>query len=163
MKKLGPTLAVIASVPLLLLGIIFLIGASTRSSRIFTAAVFLVLGGAALVWGALRLRRLAEISPEALATGIVDLARRLNGEVTVSQVQAEFRIPRDMALDALEKLRGRGDSQREQRGDHYAYIFKGVMPAKAIKRCPYCGSEFSVKSAMRECSNCGGALEIVKE
>jgi hypothetical protein len=163
MKKLGPTLAVIASVTLLLLGIIFLIGASTQSGRIFTAAVFLVLGGAALVWGALRLRRLAEISPEALATGIVDLARRLNGEVTVSQVQAEFSIPRDMALGALETLRGRGDSQRERRGDHYAYIFKGVMPAKAIKRCPYCGSEFSVKSPMRECSNCGAALEIVKE
>ncbi len=163
MKKLGPVLAVIASVPLLILGIIFLIGASTQPGRIFTAAVFLLLGGALVVWGALRLRRLAEISPEALATGIVDLARRLDGEVTVSQVQAEFRIPRDMALGALEKLRGRGDSQRELRGDHYAYIFKGVMPAKAIKRCPYCGSEFSVKSPLRECTNCGAALEIVKE
>ena len=37
------------------------------------------------------------------------------------------------------------------------------MPAKAIKRCPYCGNEYSVKSAMRDCPGCGATLEIVKE
>ena len=93
----------------------------------------------------------------------VDLARRLGGEVTVSQVQAEFRIPNAMALGALERLCGRGECQREQRKDIDAYLFKGVMPAKAIKRCPYCGSEFAVKSAMRQCPNCGANLEITKE
>jgi len=163
MKKSGAIIAVIASVPLLMLGIVFLIAAMTNPGRLLVAAAFLVLGGGLLIWGALTLRRLAEISPEALATGIVDLARRLGGEVTVAQVQAEFRIPQHMALGTLEKLRGHGDTQRERRGDHWVYIFRSVMPAKAIKRCPYCGSEFAIKSAMRECPNCGGALEIVKE
>jgi len=163
MNKFGATIAVIASIPLLLLGVIFLIAAATTPSRIFVAGVFLLFGVALLAWGALKLRRLAEISPETLATGIVDLARRLGGEVTVAQVQAEFDISNDLALSVLERIRGQGQCQRERRGDHDVYIFKSVMPAKAIKRCPYCGSEFAVRSAMRECPNCGGPLEIVKE
>ena len=158
MGKLGATLAVVVSVLFLVLGIIFLI-----AGRGAVAFVLLACGAALLAFGALTLRRLAEISPEALATGIVDLARRLSGEVTVAQVQSEFRISSNMALGALERLRGRGDCQREQRTDHDVYIFKSVMPAKAIKRCAYCGSEFAVKSAMRECPNCGASLEIVKE
>jgi hypothetical protein len=158
MGKLGATLAVIASVLFLVLGIIFLI-----AGRGAVAFVLLLCGVGLLALGALTLRRLAEISPEALATGIVDLARRLGGEVTVAQAQAEFRISSNMALGALERLRGRGDCQREQRTDHDVYVFRSVMPAKAIKRCAYCGSEFAVKSAMRDCPNCGAALEIVKE
>lgn len=155
--------AIVAAIPLLVFGVVFLIAAASVPSRFSVALVLLVFGAALLAWGALTLRRLAEISPEALATGIVDLARRLGGEVTVAQVQAEFRIPSEMALGALERLRGRGDCQREQRKDHDVYLFKSVMPAKAIKRCPYCGSEFAVKSAMRDCPNCGANLEILKE
>ncbi|MBC7232507.1 MAG: hypothetical protein H5T68_04600 [Chloroflexi bacterium] len=163
MKKLLAIVAMIVSIPLLVFGVIFLIAAATNPSRLFVAAVLLLFGGALLLVGALTLRRLAEISPEALATGVIDLARRLGGEVTVAQVQAEFRIPSALALSTLEKLRGRGECQREQRTDHDVYVFKSVMPAKAIKRCPYCGSEFAVKSALRECPNCGAMLEIVKE
>jgi hypothetical protein len=163
MKRLASIIAMIAAIPFLVFGVIFLIAAATSPGRFPVAVVLLLFGGALLVWGALTLRRLAEISPEALATGIVDLARRLGGEVTVAQVQAEYRISSEMALGALERLRGHGDCQREQRKDHDVYLFKSVMPAKAIKRCPYCGSEFAVKSAMRECPNCGANLEIVKE
>jgi hypothetical protein len=163
MGKSGAILAVVSSIPLLILGVIFLVAAVALPSRIFVAGAFLLFGGLLLAWGALRLRRLAEISPGALATGIVDLARRLGGEVTVAQAQAEFNIPQDLALSVLERMRGQGECQRDQRSDHDVYIFKSVMPAKAMKRCPYCGSEYAVRSAMRECPNCGGALEIVKE
>jgi hypothetical protein len=162
MNRTWPIIAVIISVPLLVLGVVFLIAAMTNPGRILVALAFLVFGGALLIAGAMSLRRAAEISPEALATGIVDLARRLDGEATVAQVQSEFRIPQSMALGALEKLRGGGDAQRERRGDHWVYIFKSVMPAKAIKRCPYCGTEYSIKSAIRECTNCGASVEIVK-
>jgi len=163
MKKTGAILTVLVSIPLLVFGLIFLIAAASNPSRFFVAAVLLLFGGGLLAWGALTLRRLAEISPAALDTGIVDLARRLGGEVTAAQVQSEFRIPHALALGALERLRGRGECQREQRKDNDVYLFKSVMPAKAIKKCPYCGSEFAVKSAMRDCPNCGANLEIVKE
>jgi hypothetical protein len=162
MNKAGATLVVVASIPLLILGVIFLIAAVNTPSRILVAAVFLLAGGSLLVWGALRLRRLGEISHDALVIGIVDLARRLDGEVTLAQVQAEFGIPQALAYGTLEKMRGQGDCERERRGDYDVYVFKSVLPAKAIKRCPYCGSEFAVRSAMRECPNCGGPLEIVK-
>jgi len=163
MKRSWAVIAVIASVPSLALGVIFLIAAVANPSRTPVAAVFLLLGGALLTWGVLSLRRLAETSPESLATGIVDLARRLDGEATVAQVQAEFWIPSKLALSVLEGMRGRGECQREQRGDHYAYVFRSVLPAKAIKHCPYCGSGFAVRSAVRECPNCGASLEIIKE
>ncbi len=163
MKRSWAIIAAVASVPLLVLGVIFLVAGVANPSRIQVAAVFLLCGGALLVWGALTLRRLAEISPESLGTGIVDLARRLQGEVTVSQVQAEFHISRDLALDVLQGLCAQGVCQREQRADLHAYVFKSVLPAKAKKRCPYCGSEFAVRAAFRECPNCGAALEIAKE
>jgi hypothetical protein len=163
MSRASAILAILVSIPLLILGAVFLIAAATTPTRILVAALFLLFGAALLIMGASRLRRLAETSPEALATGIVDLARRLDGEVTVAQVQSEFGIPQNLALSVLERMRGRGDCDRERRGDHDVYIFKSVMPAKAIKRCAYCGSEFAVRSAMRDCPNCGGPLEIVKE
>jgi hypothetical protein len=163
MSRTSAIIAILLSIPLLILGGIFLIAAASEPSRLLTAMFFLIPGAVLVVWGATRLRRLAEISPEALETGIVDLARRLDGEVTVAQVQSEFRISQDLALSVLERMRGQGDCQRERRGEHDVYLFKSVMPAKAIKRCPYCGSEYAVRSAMRACPNCGGALEIVKE
>ena len=163
MSRFTSIAAILLSIPFLGFGLIFLIAASTVPGRFLTALALLFIGGLLLAAGALRLRRLAEISPEALATRIVDLARRLGGEVTVAQVQAEFKISSAMALGALERLQGRGDCQREQRKDVVAYLFKGVIPAKAIKRCPYCGSEFAVKSALRQCPNCGANLEITKE
>lgn len=163
MKRYLAVAALSASVPLLALGVVFLIAAVRNPSRILVAAAFLLFGGALAIWGALTIRRLAETSPESLATGIIDLARRLSGELTLAQVQAEFRIPVTLALNALEESRGRGECQRQRRADHDVYIFKSVMPAKAVKRCPYCGSEFAVRSAVRECPNCGASLEIAKE
>lgn len=163
MRRTAPVMAIIASLPLLVLGVVFLIAAVANPSRILVAIVFLAFGAALLIWGLLTLRRISETSPEELAVGIVDLARRLDGEVTVPQVQAEFRISQKLATNVLEQLCARGECEREQRQDYDAYLFKGVVPAKAIKRCPYCGSEFAVRSAFRECPNCGGSLDITKE
>jgi len=162
MRRTLAVLAAIAAVPLLALGVVFLIAAVGRPSRILVAAALLGIGGLLLLWSILTLRREAEISPEALATGIVDLARTLGGEVTVAQVQAQFHIPNQPALGALERMRGRGECQIEQRADHDVYLFKSVMPAKVIKHCAYCGSTFPVKSPMRDCPNCGATLEVVK-
>ena len=163
MKRTWAVVAILASLPLLVLGVVFLIAAVANPSRILVAIVLLAFGGALLLWGLLSLRRISETSPEELSVGIVDLARRLDGEVTVAQVQAEFKVPQRLAVSVLEQLCARGDCQREARSGYEAYVFKGVMPARAIKRCPYCGSEFAVRSAFRECPNCGGQLEITKE
>jgi len=163
MKRIMAILAAVASIPLLVLGILFLIVAATGPSRMLVATVFLLVAGLLLFWSDSTLRRLAETSPQALNTGIKHLARTLGGEVTVAQVQAEFHIPQKMALGALEKMLGQGECQREQRAERDVYIFKSVMPAKVLKRCPYCGSQFPVKAALAKCPNCGASLETTKE
>jgi len=78
-------------------------------------------------------------------------------------VRAEFRIDQQRALEALERLRQQGLAQLEHRGEQTVYLFKGVLPAKAVRKCPYCGSEFPVRAAVRQCPNCGGTLEVTKE
>ena len=80
----------------------------------------------------------------------------------MAQVRAEFRIDQSLALTALERLRRQGVAQVEPRGDGIVYLFKGVIPAKAIRKCPYCGSQFPVRHAMSNCPNCGGNLELTK-
>ena len=161
MKKLLSFAAIILAIAFLIIGLVFLIAANSASR--FLTAVALLAAGCALIWVAIRnLRRIQELSPENLETSIVDLARRLGGEVSVAQVRAEFRISQVLAIEALERLRRQGISQVEPRGERVVYLFKGVIPAKAIRKCPYCGSEFPVRQAMRSCPNCGGNLELTK-
>ena len=162
MKKILAVIALLISLPLLTLGVLFLIAAVANPQRILVASVLLVAGALPLTWGLLTLRRQAQISPEALAAGAVELARRLGGEVTVAQMQAEFRIPAEQALETLEKLRSAGQAQLEQRPGRAVYIFRGLQPSLVTRRCPYCGASFSVREALRQCPNCGAALEIDK-
>lgn len=77
MKKIPAILAVLASIPFLTLGIIYLVASATGVRGGLTAVVLLAVGTALLIAGLRRLRRLAQISPSALKTGAVELARRL--------------------------------------------------------------------------------------
>lgn len=163
MSKMLAVIAMILAILCLVLGVIFLIAAINAPSRILAGGAFLAIAGLLLVYGLFTLRRIAETSPERLETGAIELARQLEGEVTVEQLQVAYSIPAALAKETLERLRAKGQCQMEQRDDHAVYLFKGVLPAKAVKRCPYCGSEFAVRSAVRKCPNCGAALEITKE
>lgn len=163
MNKMLAMIAVFLAIFCLILGIIFLIAAIDAHSRILTGGAFLITAGLLLAYGLSTLRRITETSPEHLETGAVELAKQLEGEVTVEQLQAAYSIPAALAKQTLERLRAKGQCQLEQRGDYAVYLFKSVLPAKAVKRCPYCGSEFAVRSAVRKCPNCGAALEITKE
>lgn len=162
MKRALAIIALIVAVPLLTLGLLFLIASAARTERIFTAAGFIALGAVPLVWGILTLRRQAEISPEALSAGTVALARRQSGEVTVAQVQAEFRIPAGLAQETLDKLAASGQAQPEERSGRTVYIIRGLQQSLVTRRCPYCGSTFPVKEALRQCPNCGASLELSK-
>ncbi len=161
-KKGLAIIAIVIAIVLFMGGLVFLIAAD-RLSYFMTAVVLLAIGGGVLWYAISVLRRLRELSQENLEAGIIDLARRLGGELSVAQVQAEFRIGNELALETLERLRRRGTCQMEPRAGRTVYLFKGVLPAKAVKRCPYCGSEFAVRSAIHQCPNCGGTLEITRE
>ena len=163
MKRIWGIIIVVCAVVLITFGLIFLIGARGREGLILGALAMLVAGVALVVWAARIFGRLARLDPKQLATDTVELAKRFGGEITVAQVQAEFDVPGRLAAQVLEKLRSEGACIIEHRSDRNVYVFKSLMPSKAIKRCPYCASEFSVKDARRDCPNCGGSLEIAKE
>jgi len=163
MKRALAIIALIVAVPLLALGLLFLIAAAARPERILTAAGFFAAAAVPLAWGILTLRRQAEISPGALSAGTLALARRLGGEVTAAQVQAEFRIPASLAQETLDKLAAAGQAQPEERSGRTVYVIRGLQQSLVTRRCPYCGSTFPVKEALRQCPNCGAPLELSKE
>ena len=163
MKRLGGIIVVIVAIVLITFGLIFLIGSGGKGSLVLAALAMLVVGGGFVVWAIRVFGRLARLDPKQLATDTVELAKRFGGEVTVAQVQAEFEVPGSLAAEVLEKMRGEGACVIERRTDREVYVFKSLIPSKALKRCAYCGSEYSVKDARRECPNCGATLEIVKE
>lgn len=162
--KRGTALAlIVASIVLITFGLIFLMGSRGKGTTILVGLALLAGGIVLAGWAVKGLRRLAQLNPEQLATDIVELAKYQGGEVTVAQVQAEFGIPGKLAAEVLEGLRSKGTCHVEHREERTTFVFKSLLPAKAIKRCSYCGAEFSIRDARRECPNCGAALEIVKE
>ena len=157
MKKLFAILLVLVSIPFLTFGIIFLI-----AQRALVSLALLAPGIALLVGGLKWLRRLAAVSTEALQAGAVQMARRLGGELTITQLRAEYDIPRERAAEVLENLAAEGSCKRERRETRLVYVFSGLGPALSEKRCPYCGTVLPVRIPVRECPNCGAQLEIQK-
>jgi len=170
MKRTGTfrwTLAIVVllvSVALLALGALFLCAATSQPSRLFLAGALLLVGGGLAAWSGLTLRRLRELDPEHLSDRITELARAGgNAEVTLSQVVAELGVPDEAALVALGLLEGRGQCHREFRGERQFYIFPGLKLSMVKRRCPYCGREFSVKTPVYKCPQCGGDLRLERQ
>jgi hypothetical protein len=162
MKKLPAIIAVLLAIPLYTLGVLFLIAASQQPSRIIVGLAFAVVATLLLVMGLRRLRRLADIAPDSLRTGAIDLAQRLGGEVTVAQLRAEYRISQAEATKSLEQLVAEGSSEREERDERVVYVITGLKKAIVEKVCPYCGTKLPVRSDLRKCPNCGANLEMQK-
>ncbi|NLV74065.1 MAG: hypothetical protein GXY52_05215 [Chloroflexi bacterium] len=162
MRKLPAILAVLLAIPFLTLGVLFLIAASQSPSRLWVALALGAIGLFLLIFGLRRLRRLAEITPEALRTGAINLAQRLGGEVTAAQLRAEFKIPQQLAAQTLEGLVREGSAQREDREDRTVYVVSGLRLSIAEKVCPYCTTKLPVRSDLRKCPNCGANLEVQK-
>jgi len=142
-KRSSAILLIIVAIVLITFGLIFLMGSQGKGTIILTGMALLA-GGILLVgWAVNRLRRLAQLDPDQLATDAVELAQRLGGEVTVAQVQAELDVSGKLAAQVLEKLRSEGACYVEHREDRTMFVFKSLMPSKATKLCPYCGADGS--------------------
>ncbi len=163
MKRTILLVAFVVSVVLLVVGLIFLCAAS-GVRRLSLSLLLLVVGGGLAAWSALTWRREQQLEPERLADSIIDLARSSGGaEVTVAQIVAELNVPTEAAQRALGVLERRGEGRRERRAGKDLYVFPGLVETKVVRRCAYCGSEFSVKKPLHKCPNCGGELELVRE
>jgi len=154
----------VISVVLLVVGLLFLCAATTDPRRWPLSLILLVIGGGLAAWSALTWRREQQLEPERLADSIIDLARARGGaEVSLAQIVAELNVPTEAAQRALGVLERRGECRRERRAGKDLYVFPGLVEVKAVRRCAYCGSEFSVKTPLHKCPNCGGELELVRE
>ena len=124
-----------------------------------------LIGVGLAAWGGLSLRRLRDLAPENLGDRITQLARKGNGEVTLSQIVAELLVPGEAAIAALNLLERRGQAHREHAGEdaREVYVFPGLKPHLVQRKCPYCGTEFSVKKALSKCPHCGGDLTLKLE
>jgi hypothetical protein len=164
MKRPILIVALVVAVVLLVVGLIFLCAATREAGRLPLSLILLVIGGGLAAWSALTWRREQQLEPERLADSIIDLVRgRGSAEVTLAEIVAELNVPTEAAQRALGVLQGRGECRRERRADKDLYVFPGLMERKVVRRCAYCGSEFSVKTPLHQCPNCGGQLELVRE
>ena len=161
----GSTLTVgafLLGVLLLAGGLIFLCAAAQNTARLPIALVLLLLGGGLAGWAGQRWRRARQLSPDVLDDRITSLADRQDAETTLAQVVSALNVPDDAARAALARLESRGICHQERRGDKTVYIFPGLKESKVVRRCTYCGNEYSVREPLHKCPNCGGTLEIVK-
>lgn len=159
----GLTIAILAVGILLLAGgLIFLCAATQNAARFPIALALLIVGGALAAWAGLRLRRARELSPAVLDDRITALADTHDAEVTLAQVVGELQVPDEAARAALARLEADGFCHQERREDKTVYVFPGLKDSRVVRRCVYCGSEYSVREPLHKCSNCGGKLELVK-
>jgi hypothetical protein len=164
MKRTILIAAFAVSVVLLALGLIFLCAATREAGRLPLSLILLAIGGGVAAWSAITWRRDQQLEPERLADSIIELARARGGsEVSLAQIVAELNVPTEAAQRALGVLERRGETRRERGPEKDLYVFPGLVEVKVVRRCAYCGSEFSVKKPLHKCPNCGGELELLRE
>jgi hypothetical protein len=143
-------------------GLVFLCAAVQNTARLPIAVALLVIGGGLAAWAGLRWRQARQLSPDVLDGRIIDLATAHEAELTLSRVVSTLDVPDDVARAALARMEASGLCYQERREDKTVYIFPGLKDSKVVRRCVYCGNEYSVREPLHKCPNCGGNLEIVK-
>jgi hypothetical protein len=143
-------------------GLIFMCAAVQNAGRFPLALVLMVLGGGVAIWAGTRLRKARQLSPDVVDGRIIDLATEYDAELTLSLIVGDLDLPREVARASLARLEANGLCLSESREGRTVYAFPGLKDSKVVRRCTYCGSEYSVREPLHKCSNCGGSLEIVK-
>ena len=154
----------VVSVVLLAVGLLFLCASSVSAGRLWLAIALIVIGGGLAAWSGTSLRRLRDLDPERVADRVVELVRRRGDtEITLADVVGSLQVPHETAEAAMGVLAGRQLIQRERREDRDVFVFPELRVSKVVRQCPYCHSEFSVKTPVHKCPNCGATLEVARE
>lgn len=159
MKRATGVLLVVVGVVLLGLGLLFLAGAEGQGRRLLIGVAGLALGAVSAGFGVRAFKGAEAESPAAIEAAILDLARRRNGEVTMTDVRAALGRRHALATGVIERLVGAGDCRRVTKGGEEHLIFPDLQPRLMTRLCEYCDTEIAVNAEAEKCPNCGGVLE----
>jgi len=158
MGRFGATVSVVSGVLALMLGMLFLLGASGQMRRVLIGLVFMGCGAVFIGLGVRAFRRLALLDPAKIREEILELARRRSGEVASTEIQALLGWRGSHAMPVIETLMREGGCRRSTKGGEIFYIFPEFQARLMVLYCEYCKAEYPVSSEAKSCPNCGGPL-----
>lgn len=160
MKRTIGALLVAGGVGLVLLGLLFLLGAAGQGSRYVIAVISLALGGLLMGVGLRIYRQGIAASPETLRAEILALAHRQDGEISWGEVEAALGSGIGAVLQAMEE---EGLCQCRRKDNATYYVFQSLQPRLMVRRCEYCKAELPFAEEVAACPNCGGTVKTQKE
>ncbi|MBI3184975.1 MAG: hypothetical protein HYZ28_22775 [Myxococcales bacterium] len=159
MKRTGAVLLLAAGVPLMLLGLLFLVGAGGQVRRYAIGAACTALGAVFAGLGLRAWRRAESESPERLRSEVLELAKRRNGEISEADLLAGLGEKAEKAAPVLRALEEEGQCRRERREGQVHLVFPGLLPRVHVRRCEYCAAELPLAEEVAKCPRCGGSVK----
>jgi hypothetical protein len=160
MKRLFLVGLAVCGVGLAGLGLLFLIGSAGRAHRLAIAAISLAAGAVCLGFGLRGLRALSRLDPGAVRAEILAEARRRSGSVSESDLAASLGARWGVGRDVLAMLASEDVCRRHVEASGTFYLFPGLQPRLAVRRCEYCSAELPLEGAVATCPKCGGAVKL---
>lgn len=158
MSRFSSVLSIVAGVLSGLLGLLFMMGAAGHFRRVAIALIFLLVAAGLIGLGLRSLKRLALIQPEKLREDILEMARKRNGEIARSDVQATLGWRSRHTRPVIEAMMQEGRCRRALKGGETFYIFPELQPRLTVLYCEYCKAEYPISTEVSSCPNCGGPL-----
>ncbi|MEN8163512.1 MAG: hypothetical protein ABFS37_05240 [Acidobacteriota bacterium] len=158
MKARAVSLAVVGVI-VIAFGLLFLVGAGGQMRRVAVGFIGLAGGALATGFGIRNYKRADLWSPEQLRADILDSARRKNGELAMSDIEARLGRRVRVAGPVLEQMGLEGVAELGHQGGEQYYVFPHLQPRLMVRFCRYCDAEFPISEERDDCPNCGGVLE----
>ena len=158
MTKTGAVASVLLGICLLGLGLLFLMGAGGQGHRYLIGVVALALGSALVGLGVWIFKRSRSRSPEQMEAEILALAKREDGEVSLSEIAALLGDRFDRATPLLARLVELGVCQPQEKDNQPYYLFPHLQPRLMVIRCEFCQAELPLNEPVEQCPRCGGSV-----
>ncbi len=163
MKRLGAVVLILLGVGLIGLGLLFAMAAGGGSHRLLIGVAALASGAVASGIG-LRLYKQADAaSPAQLRAEILELARRRNGEISQTDVQALLGRRSAGAAEVLAELVADKQCSRSVKDGTDYYLFADLQPRVMIRRCEFCRAQLPLSEELLSCPECGGTFDLKVE
>lgn len=148
---------------LVLLGLLFLVGAAGQAQRYAVALVGALLGSGLIALAIKLFQQGGALTPEHIRAEILALAKRRSGEVSEVDLQATLGLRRERAQRVLEDLLRDGLAKQAARDGTLYYTFPDLLPRLAVRRCEFCQAELPLEQELASCPRCGGTIRMDME